>query len=59
MKNRKTFFIIGSIGIVITAIMQMLMAYLLSTSSMTIWLPLYISFAIFMVMGLPRKLVRE
>lgn len=55
MKNRKTFFIIGSVGIVITAIMQMFMAFLLSTSSMTVWLPMYVLFGTFMIMGLPRR----
>ncbi len=36
MKNKKRFFIIGSVGIAVTAIMQMLMTVLLSTSSMVV-----------------------
>jgi hypothetical protein len=55
MKNKKTFFIIGSIGFIITASMQMLMATLLSSSSMAVWLPMYISFATFMIIGLPKS----
>ncbi len=55
MKNKKRFFIIGSVGIAVTAIMQMLMTVLLSTSSMAVWLPLYLSFVVFMIVGLPKN----
>jgi hypothetical protein len=55
MKSKKTFFIIGSLGFIITASMQMLMAIVLSSSSMAVWLPMYISFAAFMIIGLPKS----
>jgi len=55
MNHIKSLFITGSIGFAVTAVFHIVMVALLSASSMIIWLPLYLSFATFMLIGLPKK----
>ncbi len=52
MRGVHTFFVLGSTGFVLTALLHMLISYLSGSASIWIWAPLYLNWATFMFIGL-------
>jgi transcriptional regulator with XRE-family HTH domain len=57
--RNKPFYWLGSVGFIITALMHMLMAILLSSGSgyfnHSMWFALYVVWGSFLIMGIPKK----
>ncbi|WP_376695512.1 hypothetical protein [Wenzhouxiangella sp. EGI_FJ10305] len=52
MKNIPALFILGSVGVVVTALIHILVASLTENASLALWLPLYVVWMVFMAIGL-------
>ena len=52
MKNIPALFILGSVGVVVTALIHILVASLTANASLALWLPLYVVWMVFMAIGL-------
>ncbi len=51
MRGVHTFFVLGSIGFAVTALLHMLISYLTGGASIWIWAPLYFVWTAFMGIG--------
>lgn len=52
MKAMHTFFVLGSVGFVVTALLHMLIASLTGSASIVVWIPIYANWAVFICLGL-------
>lgn len=56
MKSLDTFFAMGSIGVVVTALLHMLIASITGNGSLLTWAPIYVVWIVFMGLGFIRMM---